>query len=37
MNKVDLALKQLGAEIIENDSDLSFKMPVTTIDKGRIS
>lgn len=34
MNKVDLALNQLDAEVIKTENDLSFKMSVTTIDKG---
>ncbi|CAF3384282.1 unnamed protein product [Rotaria sp. Silwood1] len=33
MNKIELALNQLDAEIIKNENDLSFKMPITTIDK----
>jgi hypothetical protein len=36
MNKIELALNQLDAEIIKNENDLSFKMPITTIDKGKI-
>jgi hypothetical protein len=33
MNKIELALNQLDAEIIKNENDLSFKIPITTIDK----
>ncbi|CAF0720175.1 unnamed protein product [Rotaria sordida] len=33
MNKIELALNQLDAEMIKNENDLSFKMPITTIDK----
>ena len=36
MNKIELALNQLDGEIIKNENDLSFKMPITTIDKGKI-
>jgi len=36
MNKIELALNQLDAEIIKNENDLSFKMPITTVDKGEI-
>jgi hypothetical protein len=36
MNKIELALNQLDAEIIKNENDLSFKMSITTIDKGKI-
>jgi hypothetical protein len=35
MNKVELALNQLDAETIKNDNDLSFKMSITTVDKGK--
>ncbi|CAF0946126.1 unnamed protein product [Adineta steineri] len=33
MNKIELALNQLDADIIKTENDLSFKMPVTTVDK----
>ncbi|CAF0959449.1 unnamed protein product [Adineta steineri] len=33
MNKIELALSQLDADIIKTENDLSFKMPVTTVDK----
>jgi hypothetical protein len=33
MNKIELALSHLDAEIIKNENDLSFKIPITTIDK----
>ena len=33
MNKIELALHQLDTEIIKNENDLSFKMPITTIEK----
>lgn len=33
MNKIELALNQLDAEIIKNENDLSFKIPITTTDK----
>jgi hypothetical protein len=36
MNKIELALHQLDTEIIKTENDLSFKMPITTIDKGSI-
>ncbi len=36
MNKIELALHQLDTEIIKNENDLSFKMPITIIDKGNI-
>ncbi len=36
MNKIELALNQLDAEIIKNENDLSFKMSITTIEKGKI-
>lgn len=35
MNKVDSALNQLDAESIKTENDLSFKMPITTVDKGK--
>lgn len=36
MNKIELALNQLDPEIIKNENDLSFKMSITTIEKGKI-
>jgi hypothetical protein len=33
MNKIELALHQLDTEIIKNENDLSFKMPITPIEK----
>ena len=35
MNEVDASLNQLDAEIIKTENDLSFKIPFTTIDKGK--
>lgn len=34
MNKIELALTQLDADTVKNESDLSFKMPINTVDKG---
>lgn len=34
MNQIDLALEQLDGETIKNESDLSFKMSITTVEKG---
>lgn len=34
MNQIDLALEQLDAETIKTESDLSFKMSITTVEKG---
>ena len=34
INQVDAALNQLDADTIKNDSDLSFRMAVTTVEKG---
>ena len=34
MNKIELALTQLDADTVKNESDLSFKIPITTVDKG---
>ncbi len=36
MNKIELALNQLDPEIIKNENDLSFKMSITTIEKGKL-
>ena len=35
MNKIDLALNQLDPDMVKNDNDLSFKIPVSTVDKGK--
>lgn len=33
MNKIELALNQLDPETIKSENDLSFKIPLTTIEK----
>lgn len=34
MNKIELALNQLDADVIKNETDLSFKISLPTVDKG---
>ena len=34
MNQIDLALEQLDGDMIKNESDLSFKMSMPTVEKG---
>jgi len=35
MNKIELALNQLDTDVIKNETDLSFKISLPTVDKGK--